>query len=144
MRKIRDLLVNHIKSDFNLALYCSLSFFLAIALTLNYLINLENGIIDSYVGKPIRIVWYFLLYSFAYYSGLLITLIFQQKVHLLEIKKMWLLSLTGLMILAWSTGFPYHNQLMNYLFSGSRFYSVVSTCLHYFQNALNPDYALEN
>jgi hypothetical protein len=72
MKNFWNTLRNHLKADFSWRVYGAMALFLIIIITFNYSISLEKGIIDSYRGNPIRIVWYFLMYAFAYYGGVLI------------------------------------------------------------------------
>ncbi len=72
MRKIAGYLRTHLHEDFELGLYLKESLFLITLIGINYTIDLEDRIIDAWIGNPIRILWYFLLYATAYYGALLI------------------------------------------------------------------------
>ncbi len=110
MRKIWGLLRNHLVVDFYWPYYLSVASFLTISLFLNAHFDFES-IIDPYNGTYMRLMGYFLLYAFAYYGGLALTLAFNKKARLLATPKFWLLSLFGLVILSLDSGFPYLGQL---------------------------------
>jgi len=111
MKKIWILLKKHLKSDFNWKLYGSVAVFLAIAIIINYKINLENGIIDKHTGKPIRILYYFLLYAFGYFGTTLIVFSFNKKFHHFRSSRYWTITLVALVFLSFNLGFPYLRQL---------------------------------
>ncbi|HEX8059649.1 MAG TPA: CPBP family intramembrane glutamate endopeptidase, partial [Cyclobacteriaceae bacterium] len=67
MKTIWKLLRQFFAEDFNWKVYLSVAVFLTISIAINYSISLENGIIDRYVGKPVRVLYYFALYSFSYF-----------------------------------------------------------------------------
>lgn len=112
MKKIWKLLREHLQVDFSWPLYLSIALFLVIIVWVNYAINLENGIIDKSTGRPIRVVWYFLLYASVYYIATLITLSFTRNLHHLKARKFWIISLTGLIILSCNVGFPYMTTII--------------------------------
>jgi hypothetical protein len=112
MKKIWTLLREHFRVDFSWPLYLSIALFLVVGISINYTINLENGIIDKATGKPIRIVWYFLLYGATFYGATLITFFFTDKIHYFRVTKFWVISLTGLIILSCNVGFPYMTPLI--------------------------------
>lgn len=127
MKKIWTLLTNHFRTDFNAGLYFSILFFLALSITINYTLDLEDGIIDRDVGKPIRILWYFLLYSFSYYGSTLIVLAFTQKLSMLRSLRFWMLTSTGLGILSWNVGFPYLTPIVRFVMPDYRVFSWAYT-----------------
>lgn len=115
MKKIWKLLQKHWQEDFNPLYYASIALFLICSLSFNYYIGLENKIIDRHPDQPIRILWYFLLYAFAYYGGCLILVYFKKRNDLLGSKRFWLLSITGIVLLAINSGFPYMTVILRHL-----------------------------
>jgi hypothetical protein len=103
--------------------YFTITLFLIISLSVNYYLKLENSIINADTGKSIRILWYFLLYAFAYYGAVLIICITRQKTFSFFTKKFWLLSFLGLVLLALSAGFPYLYKIVRFFVSD---YQMVS------------------
>ena len=94
MKRISDALRRHLRADFRWDLYGTVALFLALLIAFNYSVNLERGIIDSYRGNPLRIVWYFLLYCVAYYGGLFIWLGFTKEWERIKNPRFWLYSLS--------------------------------------------------
>jgi hypothetical protein len=115
MKKIWKLLKSHLEDDFNPKVYLTVAIFLIVSVALNYKFNIENGIIDKDAGKPIRIVWYFILYGTAYFVVTLIVLGFNRKLGLLKAGRYWFITLAGLAILSINVGFPYVSKIALYL-----------------------------
>jgi hypothetical protein len=140
MRKLWAILSKHIQLDFNPLLYLSVGLFLAISIFVNYSLDLEDSVIDKDAGKPIRILWYLLLYGYAYYGATLITLHFTGKLSLLKTKRFWLLTLVGLIILSWNVGFPYLTPITQAVIPNGRIfswaYSSGSNVINFFTTAL--------
>lgn len=107
MRKIWSLLKNHWLQDFSLPYYLSIVLFLAISLFINYYIGLENQIIDRPPYKPIRILWYLLLYGTAYYSACFLMIYFKKRKDILRSKQFWILTATGILLFSINSGFPF-------------------------------------
>src|SRR6187455_687935 len=106
MRKIWDLLKQHLKEDFSIHLYLTIALFLALFIAINYSINLENGIIDRHAGKPVRILLYFALYATAYYGACVVTFASNRKLSTFSSPRFLMWSLIGLFILSINVGFP--------------------------------------
>lgn len=140
MKKIWKLLKNHIKDDFSWPLYLSIGLFLGISIAINYAINLENGIIDRYMGRSVRMLWYFLLYSFAYYGAALITFHFSKTNHHWKSRKFWIISLSGMIVLGVSVGWPYMMTMMKWFISDYNIlvwaFSVGNNVISFFNVAL--------
>lgn len=141
MKKIWKLLKEHISSDFNWKLYGAVAIFLAVSVFINYRINLENGIIDKDTGKPVRVVWYFLLYSFAYFSATIIVFYFKGQFHHFRSRRYWLITLSALVFVSLNLGFPYLRQVATFL-TGDSYqlfrwtFGVVNNLLNFFIEAL--------
>lgn len=123
MRKIWHLLREHLRQDFNLRLYLSVALFLALFITINYSINLENGVIDRHAGKWYRVWLYFLLYATAYYGGCLITFASSDKVKTFGSPRFLCWSAVGLLILAINIGFPYNTQMVGLISNDPKLFS---------------------
>lgn len=113
MRKIRPLIKEHFREDYQPWYYLSLISLISVALLLNFSISLENKVIDQYNGTPVRIFLYFALYSSLYYLSCLFISIFKNEWNFWSSKKYWLLTLFGLFILSLDRGFPYLHPLAN-------------------------------
>ena len=119
MKKIWKFLRQFIAEDFDWKLYLSIAIFLAISIAINYSINLENGIIDRYVGNPIRILYYFLLYAFGYFFTTIIVFAFNKQFHHFRSRRYWTITLLALLFLSVSLGFPYITQIAQKISGGN-------------------------
>jgi hypothetical protein len=134
------MLKKHWLADYQPFLYGSILVFLCISMTINYTLDLEDSIIDKDVGKPIRILWYFILYSFAYYGSSFIAFAFARKLFLFKTRRFWVLTLSGLLILSWNIGFPYLLPIVQWIIPDYRIfswaYSSTSNVISFFTSAL--------
>ncbi|AYQ32304.1 CPBP family intramembrane glutamic endopeptidase [Runella sp. SP2] len=128
MKKIWNSLKEHVKADFDAKTYGFTAVFLVVIIAINYRINLERGIIDSYRGNSIRIFWYFLLYAFAYYGGVFIYTLCKKETSALRTPTFWLYSLFILGVLGLDGGFYAYNQWSRELFDG-QIYIFAFHCL---------------
>ena len=128
MKKIWSILKDHVRSDFEWPYYASVAAFLAANIALNSLFDWEEKI-DWYNGTVWRLAGYFLLYSFAYYGGFAIVLIFKPEARRLLTLKFWILSLAGVMILTLDSGFPYFGQIVVWVKGDYRVYSFAYSVL---------------
>lgn len=119
MKKIWKLVKSHLSSDFDWRLYGSVAMFLAVFISINYRYNFENGIIDRDTGKPIRVLWYFLTYSTAYFGVSLIVFYFRNTLRHFRSGRYWAITVFGLFILSCNVGFPYLREISVFLSGGS-------------------------
>ncbi len=108
MKKIISCLKEHLREDFKPGLYGFTAVFLAVTIALNYRYDFEDSIIDSYYGREIRMLWYFLFYGFAWYTTAIAWLVAHRKTALLRTGSFWSYSLFGLAVLGFDGGFYYH------------------------------------
>jgi hypothetical protein len=101
-------LKQHFKEDFQWKLYGIVGLYLAFWIWLNYKYNIEKGIIDAYIQDNIRFLWYFILYSLAYFPTVILWCFFNQKIDILRTIRFWIFSTLGMAILAFDGGFYYH------------------------------------
>jgi hypothetical protein len=123
MRKIWFLIRDHLREDFNLRLYLAIALFLALSITINYSINLENGIIDRHAGRWHRVWLYLALYATAYYGGCLITFASSGKLKTFGSPRFIFWSVIGLLILAINIGFPYNMQMVGLISDDPKMFS---------------------
>lgn len=112
MKKIIKLLKEHVKEDFQAAYYAIIVIFLAGSIAFNYAINLENGVIDVYQNRAIRMVWYFLLYAPPFYFTCGLISYFKKDTSFWKSSRFWLFSLFGLAVLSVDRGFPFYYQIV--------------------------------
>jgi hypothetical protein len=111
MKKILTYLREHIRADFHLATYILVAIFLAVTISLNYWLDFEDSIIDSYYGQPVYFLWYFLFYGVAYFGTVLIMSVDPANKLFLQSKLFWSLSLAGIGILTLDGGFYFQQDL---------------------------------
>ncbi|MEM7107440.1 MAG: CPBP family intramembrane glutamate endopeptidase [Bacteroidota bacterium] len=109
MKSILQYIKSHVKEDFNFPYYFSILVFLGLSIGINYYLDFEDSIIDSYYGKAVRILLFFFFYAFAYYGTCVIMISFKRQWHLLTNKWFWIKSLFVLATLALDAGFHYHD-----------------------------------
>ena len=119
MKKIWKLLKQHLAADFNWKLYTAVGIFMAVFIFVNYRINLENGIIDRHTGKPIRILFYFLLHFFTYFSVSAIVFYYNRTFHHFRSRRYWIVTLVTLFFLSIDLGFPYLSAIVTWLTEGT-------------------------
>lgn len=115
MKKIWKLVRQFVDEDFSLRLYLSVAVFLAMAIVVNYSIDLENGIIDKHPGEPIRVLYYFLLYAFGYFGTSLIVFAFNKQFQHFRSPRYWTITLLALLFLSLKLGFPYTQSIANFI-----------------------------
>jgi len=135
MKRLWNTLCSHFKADFRWDVYGFTALFLIVIITFNYTFSLEKRIIDSYRGNSIRMLWYFLLYAFAYYGGALIWMGFRKEWWRLRQPQFWGSSLFILAVLGLDGGFYAHNEWSKTLFDG-QIYNYAFHCLTNLSSAL--------
>lgn len=68
MKKVWTYLVDYQRKHFEWKMYGAILIFIAICIVINYRLDFEDSIIDSYHGKPIKWLWMFLFHSFPFVS----------------------------------------------------------------------------
>ncbi|MDO1445415.1 CPBP family intramembrane metalloprotease [Rhodocytophaga aerolata] len=111
MKKILSYLRDHIRTDFHLATYILVAIFLVTTIVINYWLDFEDSIIDSYYGQPVYFLWYFLFYSFAYFGTVLLMAVDPANRAFLKNKLFWVISLAGMGILALDGGFYFQQPI---------------------------------
>lgn len=111
MKKLIKIIREHLHSDFKPLYYGAITLLLITSISINYSINLENGVIDKHTGKWIRAVYYFMLYATGYYGTCLLVSTFNHDFSFWRKRNFWLLSIFGLAVLSIDRGFPYLDDL---------------------------------
>lgn len=113
MKKILKYLKQHLQEDFSLPYYLAFALFLTVCMVINYHYDFEDSIIDSYYGKPVRMIYFFLFYGFAYYGACLVMVLFKKEKQILKSPEFWIKSIFVLAILGADGGFHYHDYWVN-------------------------------
>jgi hypothetical protein len=111
MKKIIGYLRNHIQQESNKLYYSFNGIFLIACISLNYYFDFEDGIIDAYQGREIRILFYFLFYCFAYYFSSF-TFAVSFKDNFFYQRQFWFRSLFFLFLISFDAAFYYHRPLV--------------------------------
>ncbi|MBX7127617.1 MAG: hypothetical protein K1X47_18110, partial [Cyclobacteriaceae bacterium] len=115
MKPIWTLLSSHVRKDFHAGYYLTVALFLAVALYINYTLDLENSIIDIYAGQPRRVPMYFALYGVTYFIACLITFFFNGFPVGRDRKRFILYALFGVGVLSLSSGWPYTLAVLQWI-----------------------------
>jgi hypothetical protein len=140
MRKIWNLLTDHLRADFSWRLYVSLAAFLAILIAINYGLNVNRAMTGRFAGNPVLILCFLALYFVIYYTAAIAALSFANKRSLLSSPRFWAWSFTGIAIFAVNVGFPYNTQLVGLISDNPKLfiwlYKIVSNLGNFLVNAL--------
>ena len=112
MKKFIDYFKDYFKTEKNLTVYIILAIFLCITITLNYIYDFENVVLDSFNGKVSGFFVHILFYGFAYYFTLFIIIRFEKNYEMLNNKKFWFSSIFIILILANSSNFTYFESFI--------------------------------
>lgn len=112
MKKFLEYFRDFHRSYFDVRLYVFTALFIAVLILFNYTFDFEDSYIDSFYGKVVRMLFFFLYHALAYYGVLLIIQFFgKEKLHLSA--RFWMKSLAGLMILGFDRGvYPFVSDLL--------------------------------
>jgi hypothetical protein len=126
MKTIIDYLKQYVKNYFNLRLYISVAMFLIVMIILNYHYDFEDSVIDSYYGKPVQLIYFFLFQATPYYVVCLLIYQFTPNKSFAFQRGFWISSFTGLLLLAIDRWFYFHKILLS--FSPSQLDTIISKC----------------
>ena len=129
MRKVIGYLLDYQRKQFDWKLYLTIALFLSICIYINYQLDFENSIIDSYHGRPIKWLWMFFFHTFPYLTICGILLAFGKVENWLKNGNFWLRILIGFGILSFGRSF-YGVQYLAEYFTRQEFY-FVSRCFNW-------------
>lgn len=112
MKSIIKYLRQYVTEHFNVKLYLSIAIFLSICIAFNYHYDFEDSVIDSYFGKPIQLLYFFLFQTTPYYAVCLLIYYFTPKKEFVFQRGFWIYSLIGLFVLAADRSFSFHHSLI--------------------------------
>ncbi|MCF8361147.1 MAG: CPBP family intramembrane metalloprotease [Prolixibacteraceae bacterium] len=97
---------------FQKSLYLFTALFIVFLIVINYTFDIEDSFIDSFYGKPVRILLFLLYHGIAYYGVLLIIYLHDKDSGVFS-RKFWVKSLLGLLILSVDRSvFPYVAKIL--------------------------------
>jgi hypothetical protein len=112
MKSIIEYLRQYINTYFNVKLYASIGIFLAICIAFNYHLDFEDGVIDSFFGQPIQVLYFFLFQAIPYYVVCLLIYYFTPNKGFIAQRGFWIYSAIGLFLLALDRSFSYHHSVI--------------------------------
>nr|MDA3816205.1 CPBP family intramembrane metalloprotease [Prolixibacteraceae bacterium] len=97
---------------FQKSLYLFTALFIALLILINYTFDIEDSFIDSFYGKPLRILFFLLYHGIAYY-GVILIIYFHDKNNIAFTQRFWVKSFLGLLILSVDRSvFPYVAKIL--------------------------------
>lgn len=129
MKKILAYLLDYQRKHFDWKVYLSIAAFLAICIVVNYRLDFEDSIIDSYHGEPIKWLWMFLFQTFPYLAVCLILLAFGKVGNWTKDRSFWLKLVVGFGILSFDRSFYGVDYLSD--FFSPRSFHFISRCLNW-------------
>ncbi len=103
MKQFYTYLRDFLKEDFHLGYYFVTAIFIAVAITINYSIDLEDGILDNLPTTTLRYLAFLALYFFAYLITILFNKLFYPDNSFLRDRKLWLMIIVGFSIVSFDT-----------------------------------------
>ena len=105
MKNFLQAITDYQRKHFDWKIYASMLVFIAICIGVNYRLDFEDSIIDSYHGSPIMWVWMFLFQGGPFLVSCLILYVFGKRKDWLSSKSFWSKFLVGFGVLALDRSF---------------------------------------
>jgi len=129
MRQIIRYLTDYQRKQFDWKVYLSFALFMSVCIGVNYYLDFEDGYIDAYTGRPIKMLWMFLFHAFPFVSVCLILLAFGKVDNWLKSRRYWVTLFLGFGILAFDRSFYGVLYLKEY-FDARAFY-FLAKCINW-------------
>jgi hypothetical protein len=111
MYKTIKQLKDFIEEDFNYKIYFGTFLITSALIFFNYKLDFEDSYIDSYYGKPIRMLFFFLIEAVPYFLTIGLIYAFGKNKKFITNKKFWVVSIFGFLVLAINRGFYLQNDI---------------------------------
>jgi len=105
MKTVWSYFIAYQRKHFDWKMYGVILIFIIICIIINYRLDFEDSIIDSYHGSPIKWLWMFLFHTFPFVSVSLIIYAFGKEKSWLSSKNYWLKIFVGFGLLAFDRSF---------------------------------------
>lgn len=135
MKTLWNDLRQHLRTDFRPGLYVATALWVALLLTVNYSLDLEDSYIDIYQGKAIWPVMYLALYAPVYYGSVWLWTYFHHRPEVWRSRDFYLRSGLALGCYSVYSGFNAHSTWSSQLFGG-QIYVFAYYCLRNLQSVL--------
>lgn len=96
------------QEDFSPWVYGYMLVYLAVTISINYWLDFEDSILDSYFGQNIGFLYYFLFHATGYMGVAIPIAFFQKNGNYLLKSEFWVKSLVFLGLIGLTSGFHYH------------------------------------
>jgi membrane protease YdiL (CAAX protease family) len=106
MKKLGHYLKHHVLEDFNPKYYLSISFFLALLISINYWFDLEDSYLDNLTGVS-KFIGFFVLYSVSYFGATFIYYKTSSQKKFFREPSFWVKSIFGLAVLSLDSSVPF-------------------------------------
>ena len=103
----------YIKEQYHTGLYCSIACLVAFLLFVNYSMEFEDTVMDSFYRKPIQFFYYFLFQGIPYFFTCFLVGVFRPEIKFWKNRKFWLISLLGIAIISFDRSFYLHHLFLN-------------------------------
>lgn len=116
------------KADFNKVRYSFIVLWVGSLIALNYLLDLENSVIDGLPRGGLRFLGYFFLYSIGYYGAVFIGII-NRDLPVFRSQRFWIVSGIGIIIFSIDSGFVFHEYGLHWISPPAQIYGFVYSLL---------------
>ena len=116
--KIKELAIevkDHIRADFHPLAYSSIFLLATILLTINYRVDFEHTVIQSYYGTALGFPVYIIYYLAPYYLGLILFLSIKKQTNKLKQSQLWIKSFLFISIIGSFSAWSPHVNAAEYL-----------------------------
>lgn len=113
MKQVLQYFKDYQRKHFDWKVYLSIGVFLAICIAVNYQLDFEDSVIDSYSGQPIKWLWMFLFQGGPFLAVCMILFVFGKSRGWLTSQSFWLKFLVGFGLLALDRSFYGFNSLFS-------------------------------
>lgn len=115
IKEIVQYMKSHFKEDYDPFVYGYTFLFLVITVTVNYWLDFEDAILDSYMDKPVGPLYFFLYFSFAYYGIAIPRSVFTGKGILLKKRDFWIKSSLFVLLISFASSFYFNYEWLDFL-----------------------------
>ena len=129
MKKVLQYLKDYQREHFDWKMYTVILIFTAVCIAINYRLDFEDSIIDSYHGKPIKWLWMFLFHGTPFFIVSLILYGFGKKKEWLTSRSYWLKFIIGFGLLALDRSFYGFDAWLSDL-PGMEYHFIIR-CVHW-------------
>lgn len=113
MKKIIQYFRQHLIEDFKAGYYILIMAFLAVCLTINYIFDFEDKILNNIQGDVKGLLATILFYGLPYYFAFLTYILFYKKWELLRSRNFWIKSFFFLVVYSVDANYNFHSRIIH-------------------------------